>query len=152
MKKIFISIFLIFIFWNMECKVDPTWNAKFDSLCDINSWVYSNIEYKVDSDDIFYDFWQYPYETIQKRTGDCEDQAILFQALAKKKLGKDVVLLWIYTKDFMYCHMVVLYDDTVYDPTINTTYRLIDYANSFYILRIINNKDVKKYIKKYRGN
>jgi len=47
-------------------------------------WVKKNITYKKDQDiwDTI-EYWQTPEETIEKRTGDCEDGAILTYALAR---------------------------------------------------------------------
>ncbi|MEA2053517.1 MAG: transglutaminase-like domain-containing protein [Candidatus Thermoplasmatota archaeon] len=47
-------------------------------------WVCHNIEYKSDSEvwDVR-DYWQLPSTTILKRTGDCEDQAILLTSLLR---------------------------------------------------------------------
>lgn len=46
------------------------------------NWVASNIEYKDDSEvHGISEFWQLPTETIQLRTGDCEDYAILLCSL-----------------------------------------------------------------------
>jgi hypothetical protein len=41
-------------------------------------WVYSNIEYKTDAG---VDYWQSTDETLARRTGDCEDQAILLASI-----------------------------------------------------------------------
>jgi len=41
-------------------------------------WVQSNIEYVAD---VGGDYWQSAEETLQKRTGDCEDQAILMASI-----------------------------------------------------------------------
>jgi len=50
----------------------------------IYSWVGENIVYEFDSD--VYgteDYWQFPYETLALKTGDCEDQAFLLASLAR---------------------------------------------------------------------
>jgi len=41
-------------------------------------WVYSNIEYETDAG---IDYWQSTDETLARRTGDCEDQAILLASI-----------------------------------------------------------------------
>ncbi len=50
----------------------------------IYSWVGENINYELDSD--IYgteEYWQFPYETLALKTGDCEDQAFLLASLAR---------------------------------------------------------------------
>ena len=50
----------------------------------IYSWVGENIQYEYDSD--IYgteEYWQFPYETLALKTGDCEDQAFLLATLAR---------------------------------------------------------------------
>lgn len=50
----------------------------------IYSWVGENIRYEFDSD--IYgteDYWQFPYETLALKTGDCEDQAFLLSSLIR---------------------------------------------------------------------
>jgi predicted transglutaminase-like cysteine proteinase len=50
----------------------------------IYSWVGENIVYEFDSD--VYgteDYWQFPYETLNLKTGDCEDQAFLLASLIR---------------------------------------------------------------------
>lgn len=46
---------------------------------EVNTYVNQRIKYK--SDGVNKDYWQYPEETLQKHTGDCEDYAILKAAL-----------------------------------------------------------------------
>jgi len=49
----------------------------------LQRWVAQNIEYRLDSDVYGLDeVWQPPVITIQKGTGDCEDQALLLHSLA----------------------------------------------------------------------
>jgi transglutaminase-like putative cysteine protease len=50
----------------------------------LNSWVFWNIQYKNDSEvHGMRDYWQLPHETINLRTGDCEDKAILLCTLLR---------------------------------------------------------------------
>lgn len=55
-----------------------------DDLNTIYSWVGENIRYEYD-DDIYgtEEYWQFPYETLSLKTGDCEDQAFLLASLAR---------------------------------------------------------------------
>lgn len=55
----------------------PNWMA-------IRDWVGNNIKYRNDSEvHGSRDYWQLPKETIQRRTGDCEDYAILLCSLLR---------------------------------------------------------------------
>jgi hypothetical protein len=55
----------------------PNWIA-------LRDWVSNNVKYKYDSDvHGEEDYWQLPKETIQLRTGDCEDYAILLCSLLR---------------------------------------------------------------------
>lgn len=56
------------------------------------------------------EYWQAPGETMDRRTGDCEDFAILFSSLADE-LG--------YHAEVVFCfgHCVSRIDGTCYDPT-----------------------------------
>ena len=47
------------------------------------NWVKENISYKNDVDEWGEDYWQLPSTTIEKGTGDCEDQAILLTSLLR---------------------------------------------------------------------
>jgi hypothetical protein len=50
----------------------------------IREWVAANIDYKRDIDaHSVYDFWQLPMETLERRTGDCEDLAILLCSMLR---------------------------------------------------------------------
>jgi len=54
----------------------PNWMA-------IRDWVGNNIKYRYDSEVYGGEHWQLPKETIQRRTGDCEDFAILLCSLLR---------------------------------------------------------------------
>jgi predicted transglutaminase-like cysteine proteinase len=48
----------------------------------IQKWVVDNIAYVYDSQSQgFVEFWQFPFETLALRTGDCEDGAILMASM-----------------------------------------------------------------------
>jgi len=50
----------------------------------IYSWVGDNVHYEYDQDVHNQgDYWQFPYETLNLRTGDCEDQAFLLCSLLR---------------------------------------------------------------------
>lgn len=124
---------------------------KGDSLFKLNYWVHTNIEYKLDDEfDSKYDFWQTPKETLELKTGDCEDMAILLQELADRKLNLNVELMWIVNSDFTFSHMVIVYDDVVYDPTSGEFYELISVSRQMLVYKIINKQDLKRIIKYHR--
>ncbi|MGD2066403.1 MAG: transglutaminase domain-containing protein [Candidatus Bathyarchaeota archaeon] len=55
-----------------------------DDLNTIYSWVGENIIYEFDSDiNGVADYWQFPHETLDLKTGDCEDQAFLLASLVR---------------------------------------------------------------------
>ncbi|XHH10001.1 MAG: transglutaminase domain-containing protein [Candidatus Bathyarchaeia archaeon] len=54
----------------------PNWMA-------LRDWVANNIEYRYDSNVYGDEYWQLPKETVQKRTGDCEDFSILLCSLLR---------------------------------------------------------------------
>jgi predicted transglutaminase-like cysteine proteinase len=67
---------------------DPSVQAQLleigNDLNTIYSWVGENIRYELDSD--IYgteEYWQFPYESLALKTGDCEDQAFLLASLAR---------------------------------------------------------------------
>ena len=49
----------------------------------LRDWVANNIEYRYDSNVYGGEHWQLPKETIQRRTGDCEDYSILLCSLLR---------------------------------------------------------------------
>lgn len=49
----------------------------------VRDWVSTNIKYAYDSDVYGRDYWQLPRETLQRRTGDCEDYGILLVSLLR---------------------------------------------------------------------
>lgn len=53
--------------------------GQFDSPEAISKWLRKNIHYE--SDRTGDDYWQAPYETLEKKSGDCEDYSFLVQAL-----------------------------------------------------------------------
>ncbi len=71
-------------FVNPDCQELQDIALKFFGLSDVDMadacarWVRENITYKEDEQ---FDFWQYPSETLARRTGDCEDGAILLANL-----------------------------------------------------------------------
>lgn len=66
--------------------------GRFTSPESLSKWLKKNIHYK--SDRIAGDYWQPPDETLKVKTGDCEDFAILVQALlAEVNIPSEVVFI-----------------------------------------------------------
>ena len=63
---------------------------------DIADWLWKNIEYKDDYEvHGVNEYWQMPLETFELKTGDCEDIALLGQALLKQiKIDTTLVLIY----------------------------------------------------------
>jgi hypothetical protein len=75
-----------------------------ETMADLNMWVWRNVRYVVDVEQ----HTQTAEETLIKRTGDCEDQAILLKDICEELLGIYPVLktLWHYGEG----HTIVEYD------------------------------------------
>ena len=54
----------------------PFWRSNWQAFCD---WINSEITYEPDSGE----YWKLPRETLEQKTGDCEDQAILLCSLLR---------------------------------------------------------------------
>ena len=62
------------VFWQKDYKL-PTFRGTNDEIAEqALSWCIMNLQYTSDNKG---EFWQYAYETLLTRTGDCEDGAIL---------------------------------------------------------------------------
>lgn len=73
-----------------------------------------NITYKLDYDD----YWQFPEETYNIKSGDCEDMAALLAHLFIYNVNlSDVVLVGCIRKSDMQPHMVVKVGDQYYEAT-----------------------------------
>jgi transglutaminase-like putative cysteine protease len=83
-----------------------------EAVTDLESaFLYASMPYTLDSDTHgTEEYWQGPGETMDRGTGDCEDFAILFSALAEE-LGHDAKVV------FCYGHCVSRVDGKYYDPT-----------------------------------
>ena len=79
---------------------------------DVKHWVFSHIDYTPEEKD----FWQLPFETLARREGDCDDQAILTAALLLA-IGKryfDVMIQVVETPRGWHCFTT--YKGKVVDP------------------------------------
>lgn len=92
-----------------SCAIIPGADVpEFDSLDEAWYWINNNIEYVRDIDSHGQnDYWQYPAETVELGTGDCEDICILFQDIAIRQFGIEVHAAWVEwdTPEGRACHM-----------------------------------------------
>ena len=134
---------------------------KFKSLGEINTWIYNNIKYKDDFKIVYEpysktkfkvitDFWQYPFETEALKTGDCEDMGILFLKKAKRILGLNVIMIWVIDKNWTYSHIVIVYNNVVYDPMNNKIYDFFYYTQDKYVYRLYTYNTIDEEIKRNR--
>ena len=95
MKKIFICLISVSILFTANVsmaetaierlikKIVRTRYSNDTKMYKIEQWVIKNIRYKSDKKQFnMMERWTLPYETLQRRKGDCEDGAILLIALA----------------------------------------------------------------------
>ncbi len=81
----------------------------------VHSWVASNIRYESDEDAHGRaDYWQTPYETLRRGTGDCEDFAVLFCSICEA-LGLETVIV----SEPGHVSAAVLVDVEVADTTVS---------------------------------
>lgn len=58
-------------------------NSHDETIHNIQKWVVQNIQYLGDNvNNYTMEYWQFPFETLADKTGDCEDGALLIAALA----------------------------------------------------------------------
>ena len=80
----------------------------FSTLSQVNEWVNSNIVYTPDTTDT----WQSPLETLTKGSGDCEDLAILKQAIVKENnLAQDTKVILVTDRARHNAAHAILYAD-----------------------------------------
>ena len=123
MKRLISILFVVFIFSGCQNPVsmmpdtDVELPAGVHTLEDAFNWVGNNIKYKSDiSVWGISNHWQSPVTTMSKRTGDCEDCAILFSAFARK-LGYTAEIGLILCNGGRDGHAISRIDDIWYDPT-----------------------------------
>lgn len=84
-------------------------------------WCAENVKYKADVEAHgAYDYWQSSKETLDLRTGDCEDYCILFMEMAKEK-GYDSRLVVAEAPNGI-LHAMVSCDGKVWDIEANRAY------------------------------
>jgi len=112
MKKLLLTLYLIFCWFNIVyaiSTVDELIKYCKESPEKISEWISNNIKYK---DDMVVwdkeDYYQSPSETLNLKTGDCEDYAILAYACLKK-LGYKPRLLVMTTVTEAHCICIFVY-------------------------------------------
>jgi transglutaminase-like putative cysteine protease len=89
----------------------------FEDVTEASRWVKNNIEYAYDTE-VWnrVDYWQFPEETLELRTGDCEDKAILLMAIIiHQGLGDPLLILGANSR--YEAHAWVEVGDGAWDPT-----------------------------------
>lgn len=64
--------------YNIEMDIEITGNTLYEKIECIDTWIFANIIMKTDKQVHGGPYWQTPEETIELKTGDCEDLVILF--------------------------------------------------------------------------
>ncbi len=83
-------------------------------------WIYRTMEWVQQGR---FDLSQSPRVTLEKKSGDCEDFAILLKYLSETELSLEVQLYYYKRVETEY-HVVVRYNDLLYDPTFGMVYEL----------------------------
>lgn len=129
----------------------------FDLLDSVNLFTNKEIEYTKEPKD----YWQFPHETQEKKTGDCEDYAIL-KAWRLSKYGvpcSDMELGYFKTPNDTY-HMMLLvkgtYKKLFTRRIVECTYMLDNRTNVIYRLgqtkdRLLSKVKVDKYVNNPAG-
>ena len=90
---------------------------------DISDWLLQNITYTYDKEiHNKYDYWQTPIETVELKTGDCEDYAILSGELLKE-IGVKSVLVGLQTSLTKSGHGICIFKYN------SETYSILDCGN-----------------------
>jgi hypothetical protein len=125
MKRVIILLIMAVAFCGCSVvEYEPA--PEFDSIEDLLLWVSVFIKYTSDG---YFDNWQTPEETLDLRSGDCEDKAALFLFLS----GDEGNLIAVQKPGYN-AHMIVEIDSIYYDPTINTKYQKI--PNDYTVLSV----------------
>jgi predicted transglutaminase-like cysteine proteinase len=89
----------------------PKWKKHYSDFDALREWVATSIYYKSDQDNFgVNDYWQFPIETLERGSGDCEDIAILLCTLLRASgVPADQVYVVVGTpKGMQYYHAYLL--------------------------------------------
>ncbi|MCK5435791.1 MAG: hypothetical protein KAI88_04100, partial [Nitrosomonadaceae bacterium] len=92
-------------------------NSGFTNISELNDYIKFYVVYKAEADGE--DHWQYPHDTYNIRTGDCEDLALLKMCWSYYCFGVKGELYAVLTSIGTY-HGVFYYDNYFYDHSIHT--------------------------------
>ncbi len=95
---------------------------EFETKKDVTKWVYGVTEYKSDYDSRSIDYWQSPHETLNRKTGDCEDKALLTIYIINLKFNEKLEI-GIYQSN-----SDGSYHAEPYDKNIDVTFGFLSYA------------------------
>ena len=107
-----------------SCSYSFNLDQTFSSPEEIVTWIHYNITpvYDWDSSHPSLNEWQSPIETLDRRTGDCEDGVILFMYLCNRDLGiKPDMALGLVDGNILKGHYIAKIGPVLYDP-INRAY------------------------------
>lgn len=63
-------------------ELTPNYSGNYDKIVKISmDWVKFHIEYSLLDEGVKGEFWKFPFETVNDKRGDCEDQAILLHSI-----------------------------------------------------------------------
>lgn len=114
MKKIIVVLLVLFL---TGCGYQVYWGTfDFDTVDDVLEYVSDTIVYVPDE----VDYWQGPAETLELKTGDCEDFCILFMWLLHSQLNLDAEMLIVRNGNGGE-HAMARLDGVVYDVTSGRT-------------------------------
>lgn len=134
MTKVFKSIIILLslaILYSCDLSpvaMGPSWkNLQFASINDAFNWVTKNITYKTDVENYNYnDYWASPDQCFEKKSGDCEDQCILFMAIVYNNFNIKMILV-----NNNLGHAEVRYSNDYYDVVAGTISKTIKTADKY---------------------
>jgi hypothetical protein len=95
------------------------------SQAQIGYWIEQNITYKADE----FDYMQSPKETLKRKTGDCEDFAVLYLWLVYKNHGIKLSVITVPWPESKTDHKMVLQGDKIIEP--QYSYRATGYPVAY---------------------
>jgi len=98
--------------YNLVTDINITGNTVNEKMQSIETWIYSNIIMKEDEEIHRKPYWQTPEETVELKTGDCEDLCILFLWMCYQYLEvkPNMVVLHRWEED----HAISIYGDFIF--------------------------------------